>query len=256
MTTPRLRFGAVAVGGYLYAVGGARTAVSTFLSSVERAAIQADGSLGPWEIISNMTRPRMDLAVVAAGGYIYALGGYKEFEFTSSVERAAIQPDGSLGPWEVISNMTIARKSHAAVAAEGYLYAIGGGNTTSVERAAIQSDGLLSPWQLTSPLLEERYAPAAVVVGNYIYTLGGSPNITVPSPTSHSVERARINADGSLDPWEESSPMLVSRIWGAAVADAHHIYMLGGFNDDRDIDAPRGGVERALYEPWRIYVAP
>jgi hypothetical protein len=258
MTTPRLRFGAVSVGSYLYAVGGAQLFPSPILSSAERAVIQPDGSLGTWELTSSLTMPRVDLAVVAVGGYIYALGGYKSFESTSSVERAVIQTDGSLGAWEVISNMTVARQSFAAVAAGGYIYAIGGINTTSVERAAVQPDGSLGPWQFTSSLVKERQGLAAVVAGNYIYALGGSPNISVPSPIGRSVERAHIDVDRSLEPWEESSEMVLSRTWGAALVDQHHIYMLGGF-PDRCIALPcieQTDVERALYQPWHIYVAP
>lgn len=62
------------------------------MSNVERTAINADGSLGPWRITTSITIPRSALAGVAAKGYLYTLGGVSQSEL-SSVERAAITID-------------------------------------------------------------------------------------------------------------------------------------------------------------------
>jgi len=147
MTKERGFLAAVAVGNYIYAIGGQNhDPGGVSLESVERAAINPDGYLGPWEAVASMTVPRCNLAAVAAGGYIYAVGGGNcTGTVYSSVERAKVNPDGSLGPWEAVASMSTPRFRMAAVRAGSYVYAIGGEDhnytmLSSVERAEISFD--------------------------------------------------------------------------------------------------------------------
>jgi hypothetical protein len=74
------------VDGYLYAFGGQGS--PTAPTSAERAQILPDGSLGIWEPISPLQRSRIGVAGIAAGHFVYALGGYVTGEgFSPSVER-------------------------------------------------------------------------------------------------------------------------------------------------------------------------
>ncbi len=93
---------------------GDMTISVTDLSSVERAPINVDGSLGSWQVVSNMTKGRYGHAAVAVDGYLYVLGGYTG-TWDATVERAAINSDGSLGPWQLTSTMTSPREALAAV---------------------------------------------------------------------------------------------------------------------------------------------
>ncbi len=149
-----------------------------------------------------MNTARYGHSAVTNGHYIYVIGGHTGYEVLSSVERAIIDTDGSLGSWEYMIPMNTARYYPAVVVAGDYVYAIGGvapdGVLASVERAMINADGSLSSWQTTSALTMARYGHAAVVVGNYIYAIAGSGEYS----TLTSVERAVINVDGSLSPWE------------------------------------------------------
>lgn len=87
-----------------------------------------NASSGPWELTSAMNSGRWRFAGVAAGNYLYALGGNgRDSSITlSSVERAAINADGSLDPWQFTTSLSVARGSHAAVAVDGYIYTLGG----------------------------------------------------------------------------------------------------------------------------------
>jgi len=75
--------------------------------------------------------------------------------------------------------MTIPRCDLAAVATEGYIYALGGTTCAmgpiynSVERAKVYPDGSLGSWQTTTPMLAPRSHIAAAQGKRYIYALGG-----------------------------------------------------------------------------------
>lgn len=121
---------------------------TTRLSSVERAAINADGSLGPWQLTAGLNTAREGPAAAASGGYLYAIGGSANGTsgFTS-VARAAVSSDGTLGAWQAVNSLAAARFYEGTVVSGGWLYALGGFNNallSSVERTP------LSPPTVTS----------------------------------------------------------------------------------------------------------
>ena len=177
MNIPRCALGVAVSGNYLYALGGHYRDYyygSGYQDSVERSAINADGSLGPWQGAGTMTTPRAFFATVAVGGYLYAIGGTSsDGIWLNTIERAAINADGSLGPWQVISMMTSPRSHHAAVAVNGYLYILGGWNGSSVldsvERASTarhKSFGSLGRQRTTGICPLERFGHCLVEVGD------------------------------------------------------------------------------------------
>lgn len=245
MTTPRAYLTAIAVQGFLYALGGYN--YSGYLSSVERAAINSDGSLSAWEAVASMTTPRWRPGAVVVGNYIYVLGGSSTGGGPlDSVERAQVNPDGSLGPWQAMTSMTTQRHEPAAVAAGGYIYVLGGSNSSgflnSVERAKVNHDGSLGSWQMASSMITARRGLAAVSVGGYVYALGG---YDVHSSPLNSVERAAINPDGSLGPWQSVTPMNKQRYGPAAVSARGYLYALGGWGRDSGLS----DVERVAVNP-------
>jgi Kelch motif len=234
MNSMRGYVAAVQAGGYLYALGGADGVTFPALSSVERAAINNDGSLGAWQFTSSMTRPRYLHAAVAANGYIYALGGGPDSSSLSSVELSAINSDGSLGAWQTVSSLLTPRYQFGAVAAGGFLYVIGGspfggGVLGSVEFAAINADHTLGPWQTTSSLNVPRAALKVVAVDNNIYALGGDGPLS-STGEEYTVERAVINPDGTLSAWQYVSSMTAGRVAHATVAASGFLFAIGGAN--------------------------
>ena len=256
MTTARRRHAAVQASGHLYSLGGSSGAGSV-LSSVERTAINADGSLSPWQATTSMNTARFGLATVQVGNYIYAIGGDNLTTELSTVERAMVNSDGSLGPWQATTSMTTARASHAAVQAAGYIYAIGGNApyyTASVERAKINSDGSLGNWEAVASMTIPRAGLTAVVMGSYLYAIGGQSS---SAPSLDSVERAEINADGSLGPWETASSLTKPNCSAEAVAAGGYVYALGGSCCTMGV-GPYDSVERAVVNvdgslgPWQV----
>ncbi len=76
-----------------------------------------------------MKLPRAAFAAVAISGWVYAVGGYTDKGITNTVEKAPINPDGTLGKWVFMDPMTIPRAGLAVVEDNGWIYALGGIST-------------------------------------------------------------------------------------------------------------------------------
>lgn len=174
MDTSGLGMAAVVWNGYVYALGGLDS------SRVQRAAINSDGTLGTWELLNPMTTPRGFLGVVATAGYLYAFGGLSGIGGNplSSIERAAINSDGTLGTWEVIGSMSATRFHHAVAMYQGYVYMLGGYTdgwqvSNTGERFVINPDGTLGDWSIVPSMISRRGDFGVATAGKYLYALGG-----------------------------------------------------------------------------------
>ncbi|MDO8674163.1 MAG: hypothetical protein Q7O66_22350 [Dehalococcoidia bacterium] len=161
MTTARSGFAAVVIGDYLYAIGGwgpSSSIAGVGESTVERARINPDRTLGAWTPAASMTIGRYAFATFTAGNYLYALGGNVKQGSASvtsdTVERSSVNPDGSISSWQIIGSMPTGRNSFAAVYAGGALFVLGGGLAggspdilNTVDSAPMNSDGSIGPWQ-------------------------------------------------------------------------------------------------------------
>ena len=129
--------------------------------------------------------------------------------------------------WSATTVLGSGRKDIRVVAANGYVYAIGGGNTNTVTYSKIQSDGTLGSWSSASLLPQVMSSPVAVTANNTIYVIGGSTGGTV----QNTVFYAHINSDGSLGSWATSSNTLpaAERYMAGAISNGY-LYVLGGYN--------------------------
>ena len=251
LTIPRSKFAAVATQNFVYVLGGSYNSIFSGVcgNSVERAVITSDGSLGSWQATTPMIMGRCEHAAFIANGYIYVIGGGIPGMYTTSVERAMINADGSLSAWQTASAMTSARGGHTVVATGDYIYAIGGGNPPTqsslknVERAFVNSDGSLGLWEAMTPMSTRRSEVSSVSIGGYIYVMGGTTGL---GTYWNSVERAKINSDGSLSAWEATTPLRVTRASFMAIQHHSRIYSIGGVDN---MYAPLNSVEYAEVNP-------
>lgn len=135
--------------------------------------------------------------------------------------------------WRDASTLQGPRAGAATVVVNGYIYVIGGVNGRNFVRlseyAKINDDGSLSPWKETSLLNEERGFIDAVTKDGYIYVVGGGngPN---GKNLLRTVERAKVNEDGSLSQWQTmQSGMVMPRRCSKTVIKGNFLYALGGF---------------------------
>jgi hypothetical protein len=210
--------------------------------------------VNPWQHTASLTEARFEHAAVVVSDTIYVLGGYLwrgHATATSTIERATVQPDGTLGNWTLDDaqdlTLNLGRAQHAAVATSNHIYVFGGRDaghqiTNSVEYAAVQPDGTLTTWQMATPMLESRVFAGAARAGEWIYVVGGyrAPKYL------NSIERAQIAPDGSLLEWQAATPLSTPRTRASVVATEGYLYVMGGGAEQVDVGTR---VERAAILP-------
>jgi Kelch motif protein len=226
-------YSAAAVGNYVYIIGGRGDSGPS--TQVRRATVGADGSLTQFTVVTDtaLVAARFGHASVMVGNYLYVLGGEDNASNLTSVERAVIGVDGSLGAFATVPGVTLAtpRVYHRAIVAGNSVYIIGGRDNTAtqaVERAGIHGDGSLDTFA-TVPgvaLMDGLVLPAVAVVGSAVYVMGGSGSV---GPAT-AVERAPINADGSLGVFGVVPTVSLAAAGSAqdAVVAQDYLYVIGG----------------------------
>jgi len=227
---------AVVKNGYIYVVGGGNGPNGQrLLTTVERAKINPDGSLGAWRQENNRTvLPRRCTKLSLIGDYLYSFGGYAG-TLLDSVEYAKIEADGSVGKWRMASEaMILPRYVNSVKTVGGFAFVLGGHDENKgvgivdVEWAKPQPDGDIHSWQKTSPLKTGRYGVASAKHDKTIYMLGGLTGLEYLS----SIEKSQVLPEGGLTAWQETTAMSVPRATFSAFTNNSYIYVLGGANRD------------------------
>lgn len=185
-------------------------------------------SIGSWTQIAQLPEPRVNPALVSWGGQqLYVIGGRNAAgNATNTVWRAAIQPDGALGPWTQQPSLPVPLYLHAAVVWGNYVYVIGGWDNQNyrreVYRASIGADGSLSNWQQDQSYPFAIGLHAAKAVNGRIYVAGGYE--------TKRVYMAAIGADGALGSWQEVASLPGVRYRHAMAATDDWLYVTGGYD--------------------------
>src|SRR3569623_1966719 len=234
LVTARSGAATVALGGYVYAIGGA--IASGPLATVERAKIQSDGSLATFATVSGVTlgTARSDAASAVVGDSLFIVGGTGTSGKRASIEAAVIDPDSSLEAFTASSQMLATPRAGAGtITTAGSLYVLGGdtsaGATASVEASAIAGDGTLGAFSTPSgvTLKVPRAYFAAAVVGTSVFAIGGTPTGGTDTKLT---DRAAIASAGTLGNFATlaGAPATLAR-HGAALAVARDpVFVLGG----------------------------
>jgi|GEM_PF-1092700 len=153
-----------------------------------------------WTSTSTITGGRYEHPTIYANGYAYIIGGVDNTStVVNTVNYAKVNADGSLGTWNTGNNTGLsARYETAAVAANGYIYLVGGkvGGSTSTDvlYTKINADGNLGNWTATTSLPSPREDGSAIVANGYIYYIAGDNNLT----NQNTIYYSKLNADGTV----------------------------------------------------------
>ena len=192
-----------------------------------------------WRDASMLQGPRAGAATVVVNGYIYVIGGVNGRNFVRLTEYAKINNNGSLSPWKQTSLLNEERGFIDAVAKDGYIYVVGGGNGPSgknllrtVERAKVNEDGSLSAWKtMQSGMVMPRRCSKTIIKGNFVYALGGFAGALLDN-----VERAEILSNGDLGPWTiENAAMTIPRYVNSVKASHGNTYVIGGHDQMKGV---------------------
>ncbi len=207
----------VAMNGYLYAIGGNSTddTATTGVTTANYAKINSDGTIGSWNTTTALPTGRSTSGTVAYNGYIYLVAGSDTSSAIGSTVYAKQNADGTLGSWTVSGNVfptaKVARATRA-VAANGYLYAIGGQegaspDETEVFYARLNSDGTIGTWTEEADLLPSGRAWGGAGVANgYLYYWGGTDGTS----SQDEVFYAQLNSDGSTGAWATNTTLMTT----------------------------------------------
>ena len=189
----------------------------------------------PWQTTSSLNTPRAGAAVVQHNDKVYVLGGIDGGDFLKTTESSRFSKAGHLEPWQHSSPLNEPRGFFAAAAHNNWVYAVAGGNgpnghnlLRSVERARINEDGSLSTWTQEEHALNiPRRCVKVTIMNGYLYAFGGFGGTLL-----NTVERAKINADGSLGPWHiEPQRLAIPRYVHALKQVDGKLLMMGGHEE-------------------------
>lgn len=219
---------------WIYIAGGGNGPNGhNLLRSVERARIQADGTLGPWIAETNqMTLPRRCSKIVATAKGLYSFGGFGG-TLLDSVEHAFFAADGTLGPWQLEpTTLTMPRYVGGVKGIGTDAYAIGGHDQArgvglaSVEWARANAAGVFEKWAPTSALQIARYGLSTATHTNFVYALGGITGAEYVD----SIERSTRAANGELGTWSATTPLQQPLASFSTVVHQDWMYVISGTN--------------------------
>lgn len=175
---------------------------------------------------------------------IYYLGGAylddgNEY-YTNKIYFSSINADGSLASWVQTTSLPERISRFGIIYTQNKLYIIGGWShnakySNKVYYSTVNSNGTLNPWIETYQLPAGLNRAGIVKSGNFIIVAGGNmlDKITDLNTNSNKVYYSKINSDGSINNWVESSHVLPIRLCcGTLEENNNNLYLVGGYSVD------------------------
>ncbi|PEN11095.1 hypothetical protein CRI94_16880 [Longibacter salinarum] len=198
--------------GHLYSIGGI-DASSNVVSSVNRAQINPDGTLGTWNSETALPQPLHNADAVLFRSAIYVVGGATTGNApVATVYKAEIDTSGTIGTWEQQQDLPTAIAHHGLVSFGGYLYTVGGNtaavdpnsNTNSNTRTGAISNGEInlrtgeiSGWSANpNELGKSREKHSTLVSGGFVFVSSGIYSAAAQGSSENTY--AQINSDGTI----------------------------------------------------------
>ncbi|HUC89314.1 MAG TPA: hypothetical protein VMR45_00770, partial [Patescibacteria group bacterium] len=221
--------------GYVYVIGGNDTS-AVAQTTVYYSRLNTDGSVGTWTTAAYaLPAARVGATAIAYNGYLYVFGG----ENGSGAEQttayfARINSDGSIGSWYTTTALTAARRGGSVITSNGYMYYIGGQDSTNtavdtIYYSKINSDGTLGSWTTNATALTgKRYMPQTVIANGFVYVTGGTDETGARRST---VYYGSLSSTGAIASWSTAANAMPGvRAEGSAVIANGYIYTYGGRN--------------------------
>jgi N-acetylneuraminic acid mutarotase len=196
----------------------------------------------------NLPAARSHFSLVAYNGFLYAFGGIDASGTTqNTVYIAKLGANGEPQLWSPTdtnkadwvywysgATLSSIRSDMSAVAYNNTMYLMGGLSTggtpvSTMETASITPTGTLGTWTSSTALPSVLYGQSSQVYNDRLYILGG--DTSVGGAPSNSVYYNKINSDGTLNSWTQTTSFATGRLteggnftaaWGA------YIYISGG----------------------------
>ncbi|MEK7768077.1 MAG: kelch repeat-containing protein, partial [bacterium] len=168
-----------------------------------------------------MPTARYQLTAAAIGNKVYAVGGYDNVIYHSTVEEFDVVNN----TWATKAPMPTARQTLTSGVIAGRLYAVGG--TSGPIIGTVEAyDPVSNSWTTKAPMPTAREALAAAVISGRLFAVGGSDG---GGPLA-----ALEEYDPVSDTWTGRASMPTARHSLAAVAAYGRLYAIGGYDESFD----------------------
>lgn len=169
--------------------------------------------LAVWLPLAPVLTPRQEVAVAAANGKLYLIGGIAGQTVTPSVEEYAG------GVWRFVAPLPESLHHAAAATIGDAIYVIGGYRTLAFDPTSrvYRYDSMLDSWSRVADLPTPRGALAAAAIDGKIYAVGGAQT-----------PRELVVYDPAIDRWSSLPAMPTGREHHAAAALDGKLYVAGG----------------------------
>jgi hypothetical protein len=195
-----------AANGYLYFLGG--TNGTNGQTNDYYAKINPDGSIGSWNTTTVLPTGNNQMGVAVANGYVYLAGGsLAGTGVTRNVYYARLNIDGTVGSWTTVTNALPSERTQPGTAiVNGYLYVVGGTDSTPTSQASVfyaqlNSDGSLGSFNTAANSLPANRNTFGIIpsANGYMYVAGGNLTLASPQSTIYYTSTSRLLVGGGLD---------------------------------------------------------
>lgn len=180
----------VVANGYLYTIGGDFTNCLGPSTQVRKVKINQDGTFGSETTTTALPVTMAFAGAVYSNGYLYVIGGAANVCATANyntVYYARVNSDGTVGTWNTSTNtLPVTRSLSQSQVYNGYIYSIGGANTTTGSQTGVYYTSTARV-QINASL-------------DLVGDLGSNPtNESALGQAGGSITAGKINALGGLD---------------------------------------------------------
>ncbi len=216
-----------------------------------------DAGANRWIKLAPLPEARHHIALAAAGGRIYGIGGFSGAIPDWRAHASVFVYDPKTDRWSSGPSLPQARAEGVVASVEGKIYFIGGRIPTSPEASHISEHAdtnraeALDPrtglWSRIADAPSARNSAAGAVIDNRIYVVGGRRMVAQADGRSRPVNVATLEVyDPASDRWETRSPMPLAQGGLAAAAHGGKLYVFGG---EQFVPHAKVFAESWVYDP-------
>jgi hypothetical protein len=207
----------------VYIIGGYTASGDT--AEVWTAPIDENGVVGAWTAGTPLPYTIASSQLIVTKSRMYLVAGYRNGVYGSGCLTTTINPDGTIGTWEVAPGFPVLSYSAWSAVTKDRAFVMGGDANRYIYGAPINADGTLGAWSVALAKTPDPLFHANVIVtNNRIYVASGTADGTY----YRSVYYATINADGSLSGWTTATSMPESFTVAGVVTVKNRAFLLSG----------------------------
>lgn len=185
-----------------------------------------DSNRQAWINLEPMSTPRISHGVVAAEGFLFALGGTDR---ENTVLESGEKYDPDTNTWTAITPMLQARQSFGVVELDGLIYVLGGESDTAELVTVEAFDPHSNSWKLQTSMTMVRKVGCYASMNKKIYAIGGGSY----GKLFDSVECF----DPKTQQWTGLCPLKERRFGSVACGVGQELYVFGGVRSQENEDA-------------------